>query len=148
MIGAPVRDRGLDRSAQRTQVVGQVARGQRGLDRHHPDLSVRRQCAMLGLALTTVVSAVLWGHPAKTLGGTFVVDNYAVYFDLLFCAAGILTPDDKVHTSEIAFDPFKQVLATADGLMAPDLNVPFSMLQSDRTEILRQKSHFAYWTNE
>ena len=47
--------------------------------------------SVLGLVLTAGVSAILWGHPAKTFGNAFVIDDYAVFFDLLFCAASVLS---------------------------------------------------------
>ncbi|HUE39823.1 MAG TPA: NADH-quinone oxidoreductase subunit N [Candidatus Binatia bacterium] len=56
-----------------------------------PDRDALAWLAVLGLAVTAVISAVLWGHPARTLNGTFVVDDYAVFFNLLFCTGSILT---------------------------------------------------------
>jgi NADH-quinone oxidoreductase subunit N len=56
-----------------------------------PDRDALAWLAILGLVVTAVIAAVLWGHPARTLNDTFVVDNYAVFFDLLFCVASVLT---------------------------------------------------------
>jgi NADH-quinone oxidoreductase subunit N len=56
-----------------------------------PDRDALAWLSIFGLAVTAVVAGVLWGHPSRTLNGTFVVDNYAVFFDLLFCVASMLT---------------------------------------------------------
>jgi len=56
-----------------------------------PDRDALAWLSIFGLVVTAVVAGVLWGHPSRTLGGTFVVDNYAVFFDLLFCVASMLT---------------------------------------------------------
>ena len=102
-----------------------------------PDRDSLAWLTMLGLALTAVVSAVLWGHPAKTLGGTFVADNYAVFFDILFCVAGILSTSmavDYLTTTGVRGGEYYSLLlfATA-GMMtmaaATDLIVIFLGLE-------------------
>ena len=56
-----------------------------------PDRDALAWLSIFGLVVTAVVAGVLWGHPSRTLGGTLVVDNYAVFFDLLLCVASMLT---------------------------------------------------------
>lgn len=93
--------------------------------------------SLLGLAVTAVVAAVLWGHSSRTLGGTFVADNYAVFFDLLFCAASALTvlmAIDYLGTTSIrAGGYYSLVLFATAGMMtmaaATDLIVIFLGLE-------------------
>jgi len=46
--------------------------------------------AIVGLGGTMVVTALLAGQRVSTLQGTLALDAYAVFFDLLFLAAGVL----------------------------------------------------------
>ena len=43
------------------------------------------------LAIAALASALLWGTRGHTLSATVVLDNYALFFDLLFCMATMLT---------------------------------------------------------
>jgi NADH-quinone oxidoreductase subunit N len=45
--------------------------------------------ALVGLGLTAIVTMLLAGQKASTFNGTFALDAYAVFFDLLFLFAGI-----------------------------------------------------------
>jgi len=56
-----------------------------------PDRDALAWLSVLGLGAAAAVSAVLWGHPGTTLGDTFVTDNYALFFDVLFSVASALT---------------------------------------------------------
>ncbi len=47
--------------------------------------------SIVGVGLAGVSAAVLWGGQRETLGSVFVLDNYALFFDLLFAAATVLT---------------------------------------------------------
>ncbi len=94
--------------------------------------------SVLGLALTAIVAAVLWGHqPAKTLGGSFILDNYALFFDLLFCFASILAVlmaiDFLTTTSVRGGEYYALVLFATSGMMmmagATDLIVIFLGLE-------------------
>jgi NADH-quinone oxidoreductase subunit N len=46
--------------------------------------------ALAGLGVTAVVTALLAGQKVSTFNGTFALDGYAVFFDLLFLFAGIV----------------------------------------------------------
>jgi NADH-quinone oxidoreductase subunit N len=46
--------------------------------------------ALVGLAVTLIVTAVLIGRRGSAFNGTLVLDGYALFFDLLLLAAGIL----------------------------------------------------------
>ena len=46
--------------------------------------------ALVGLGLTAVVTVLLAGQKASTFNGTFALDGYAIFFDLLFLFAGIV----------------------------------------------------------
>jgi len=46
--------------------------------------------AIVGLGVTAVVTALLAGQRLSTFRGTFALDGYALFFDLLFLGAGIL----------------------------------------------------------
>jgi NADH-quinone oxidoreductase subunit N len=94
--------------------------------------------SVLGLALTAIVAAVLWGHhPAKTLGGSFIVDKYALFFDLLFCFASILAVlmavDFLTTTSVRGGEYYSLVLFATSGMItmagATDLIVIFLGLE-------------------
>jgi NADH-quinone oxidoreductase subunit N len=94
--------------------------------------------SVFGLAAAAIVAAVLWGHqPAKTLGGTFIVDRYAVFFDLLFCLASILAVlmavDFLPTTSVRGGEYYSLVLFPTSGMMtmaaATDLIVIFLGLE-------------------
>jgi NADH-quinone oxidoreductase subunit N len=45
---------------------------------------------LIGLGLTGVATALLSGQKISTFGGTFALDAYAVFFDLLFLFAGMV----------------------------------------------------------
>jgi NADH-quinone oxidoreductase subunit N len=102
-----------------------------------PDRDALAWLSVLGLALTAGVSAILWGHPARTLGNSFVIDDYAVFFDLLFCAASLLTTlmavDYLTTTSVRAGEYYALVLFATAGMMtmaaAADLIVIFLGLE-------------------
>ncbi|MGH7821411.1 MAG: NADH-quinone oxidoreductase subunit N [Candidatus Binatia bacterium] len=47
--------------------------------------------SIAGLAVAGGASALLWGSKGDTLGARFVLDNYALFFNLLFAVAMILT---------------------------------------------------------
>jgi hypothetical protein len=53
-----------------------------------PDRDALAWLSVLGLALTPIVAAVLWGTTAK-IGSSFISTN-TLFFDLLFCFASIL----------------------------------------------------------
>ena len=46
--------------------------------------------SVAGLAVAGIASALLWGQRIETLNGTFRLDEYALFFDALFCAATAL----------------------------------------------------------
>ena len=46
--------------------------------------------ALVGLGLTMIVSALIAGQWATTFNGTFALDGYALFFDLLILGVGIL----------------------------------------------------------
>jgi NADH-quinone oxidoreductase subunit N len=103
-----------------------------------PDREVLAWLSIFGLALAAILAAVLWGHPPeKTLGGSFAVDKYAVFFDLLFCAAGILAVlmavDFLPTTSVRGGEYYSLVLFATSGMMtmaaATDLIVIFLGLE-------------------
>jgi NADH-quinone oxidoreductase subunit N len=107
------------------------------LFREERDLEVLAWLSILGLASTTLVSALLWGHSASTLGGAFAVDNYAVFFDLLFCvttALSVLMAVDYLGTTSVqGGEYFSLVLFATAGMMtmagATDLIVIFLGLE-------------------
>ena len=45
---------------------------------------------LIGLAITGVATALLAGQKTVTFGGTFALDSYAVFFDVLFLFAGVV----------------------------------------------------------
>jgi NADH-quinone oxidoreductase subunit N len=102
-----------------------------------PEREVLAWLSILGLALTALVSALLWGHPASTLGGAFAVDNYSVFFDLLFCIASalsVLMAVDYLATTPVhGGEYFSLVLFATAGMMtmagATDLIVIFLGLE-------------------
>lgn len=90
-----------------------------------------------GLALAGVSAAVLWGEHGETLGSRFVLDNYALFFDLLFCLASALTllmSVDYLATTDVrAGEYYALVLFATAGMMtmagANDLIVLFLGLE-------------------
>jgi NADH-quinone oxidoreductase subunit N len=102
-----------------------------------PDRDALAWLSVLGLAVAAGVSAMLWGRPARTLGNSFVIDNYAVFFDLLFCAASLLSTlmavDYLTTTSVRAGEYYALVLFATAGMMtmaaAADLIVIFLGLE-------------------
>jgi NADH-quinone oxidoreductase subunit N len=102
-----------------------------------PETEVVAWVAIFGLGLTTLISALLWGQSTSTLAGAFAVDDYAVFFDLLFCIAGslsILMAVDFLATTPIpGGEYFSLVLFAIAGMMtmagATDLVVIFLGLE-------------------
>lgn len=59
---------------------------------------------ILGLAITAVVSFCLLGRNELAFNGSYALDSYAMFFNLIFCLAGILTflmSIQYLHTSDI-----------------------------------------------
>ncbi|MBI3247496.1 MAG: NADH-quinone oxidoreductase subunit N [Deltaproteobacteria bacterium] len=59
---------------------------------------------ILGLAITAVVSFCLLGRNEPAFNGSYALDSYAMFFNLIFCLAGILTflmSIQYLHTSDI-----------------------------------------------
>ena len=102
-----------------------------------PDRDVLAWLSVLGLVVAAVVAALLWGHSAKTLDGTFAGDDYAVFFDLLFCVASALSVlmavDFLTTTSVRGGEYYSLVLFATAGMMtmagANDLIVIFLGLE-------------------
>lgn len=47
--------------------------------------------SLTGLALTAVVSIMLWGQRASAFNGMLALDPYALFFNLIFCLAAAMT---------------------------------------------------------
>ncbi len=56
-----------------------------------PDRDALGWLGILGLAVTAAASAVLWNTHTTSFAGGLTADRYAVFFNVLFCLAGILT---------------------------------------------------------
>lgn len=56
-----------------------------------PDREGLGWIGMLGLGLAALSSALLWSSNAGGFGGTFVLDRFAVFFNVVLCVTGILT---------------------------------------------------------
>ncbi len=56
-----------------------------------PDRESLGWIGIIGLVVTSIVSAMLWNTQESSFGGTFVVDRYALFFNVLFCLAAALT---------------------------------------------------------
>lgn len=90
-----------------------------------------------GLLAAGIAAALLWGQHGQTLGSTFVLDNYALFFDLLFCLASALTllmSVDYLATTDVrAGEYYSLVLFATAGMMtmagANDLIVIFLGLE-------------------
>jgi NADH-quinone oxidoreductase subunit N len=93
--------------------------------------------SVAGLVLTGIVSAILWGQHGETLASTFLVDNYALFFNVLFCVASALTlliSVDYLAATEVrAGEYYSLVLFATAGMMtmagANDLIVIFLGLE-------------------
>ncbi|MGH7859675.1 MAG: proton-conducting transporter membrane subunit, partial [Candidatus Binatia bacterium] len=93
--------------------------------------------SVLGLGLAGGASALLWGGEADTLGSSLVLDNYALFFNLLFCVAMILTvfmSVDYLQTTAVrAGEYYSLALFATAGMMtmaaAKDLIVVFLGLE-------------------
>lgn len=102
-----------------------------------PDRDPLVWLSVAGLALAGLVAAVLWGQHGQTLGSTFVLDNYALFFDLLFCLASALTllmAVDYLATTDVrSGEYYSLVLFATAGMMtmagANDLIVLFLGLE-------------------
>ncbi len=47
--------------------------------------------SLLGLGLVAFFSLLVWGQKVEAFGGTLALDNYALFFNLVFCATAALT---------------------------------------------------------
>ena len=56
-----------------------------------PDRDGLGWIGIVGLAVTVIASAALWNTQETAFAGTIVLDRYALFFNILFCIAAILT---------------------------------------------------------
>ena len=56
-----------------------------------PDREGLGWIGMLGLGLAAISSALLWSSNSAGFGGSFVLDRFAVFFNVVLCVTGILT---------------------------------------------------------
>lgn len=56
-----------------------------------PDREGLGWIGMLGLGMAALSSALLWSADAAGFGGSFVLDRFAVFFNVVICLTGILT---------------------------------------------------------
>jgi NADH-quinone oxidoreductase subunit N len=56
-----------------------------------PDREGLGWLGMLGLGLAAIASALLWSTDSGGFGGMFVLDRFAVFFNVVLCVTGILT---------------------------------------------------------
>jgi NADH-quinone oxidoreductase subunit N len=56
-----------------------------------PDREGLGWIGMLGLGLAALASALLWSADSAGFGGTFVLDRFAIFFNVVLCVTGILT---------------------------------------------------------
>jgi NADH-quinone oxidoreductase subunit N len=56
-----------------------------------PDREGLGWIGMLGLGLAGLTSALLWSADAAGFGGSFVLDRFAIFFNVVLCVTGILT---------------------------------------------------------
>jgi NADH-quinone oxidoreductase subunit N len=102
-----------------------------------PDREALAWLSLFGLVVTGVVSAVLWGRDVKTLAGTIALDDYAVFFDLLFAIASglcVMMAVDYLATTRVrGGEYYSLVLFATAGMMtmaaATDLIVIFLGLE-------------------
>ncbi len=102
-----------------------------------PDREGLGWIGIVGLLVASLVSAMLWNSHQSGFAGTFVVDRYALFFNLVFCLAAVLTllmSMDYLDTIEVRTGEYYVLLlfATAGMLMmaaATDLIVLFLGLE-------------------
>ena len=102
-----------------------------------PDRDALAWLTILGLVVTGAVSVVLWGRQMKTLGGTIALDEYAMFFNVLFTIASgltVLMAVDYLTTTKIrGGEYYTLVLFSTAGMMtmaaATDLIVIFLGLE-------------------
>ena len=101
-----------------------------------PERELLAWLSLLGLVTGGFASAALWGSEASTLGDRFVVDNYALFFNLIFCggtALTVLMSIDSVRLEETGGEYYPLLLFAVTGMItmaaANDLIVLFLGLE-------------------
>lgn len=102
-----------------------------------PDRDGLGWIGIAGMLVAAVASATMWNQHGDAFAGGFVVDNYALFFDLVFCLAASLTllmSMDYLETIEVrSGEYYALILFATAGMMtmaaATDLIVLFLGLE-------------------
>jgi len=102
-----------------------------------PDREGLGWIGMVGLLIAAVASAMLWYTREAGFAGSFIIDRYAIFFNVLFCLAGGLTllmSMDYLQTTDIRTgEYYALVLFAVSGMLmmaaATDLIVIFLGLE-------------------
>jgi NADH-quinone oxidoreductase subunit N len=102
-----------------------------------PDRDGLGWLGIVGAVVASVASATMWNQQGDAFGGGFVVDNYALFFNVVFCLAAALTllmSMDYLETIEVrSGEYYALVLFATAGMMtmaaATDLIVLFLGLE-------------------